>query len=107
MLLLWLMLLSHSDVSDSFMETLDQRKHCTVQLCTEAPKNHTLEDVGAFLWCVWCMWRLCSQCDLVRFYGGINDANSIFSSKCYSIFYDYTKVHNLLCDGLRTVLTRA
>ena len=25
------------------METLDQRKHRTVQLCTEAPKNHTLE----------------------------------------------------------------
>ena len=34
---------SFSDVSDSFMETLDQRKHRTVQLCTEAPKNHTLE----------------------------------------------------------------
>ena len=43
-----------------------------------------------------CMWRLCSQCDLVRFYGGINGATNICSFKCFSIFYDYTKVYDLL-----------
>ena len=59
------------------------------------------------LWCVWCMLRLCSQCDLVRFYGCINDATNICSAKCFSIFYDYTKVHDLLCDGIRIILTRA
>ena len=46
------------------------------------------------------MWRLCSQCDLVRFYGGIDDAKTICSSECLSIFYDYTKVHDLLCDEI-------
>ena len=53
------------------------------------------------------MWRLCSQCDLVRFYGGIHDAINICSSKCFSIFYDNTKVQDLLCDGIGIVLTRA
>ena len=53
------------------------------------------------------MWRLSSQCDLVRFYGGIDDAANICSSKCFSIFYDYTKVQDLLCDGIRVLLTRA
>ena len=53
------------------------------------------------------MWRLCSQCDLVRFYCGIHDATNICSSKCFSIFYDYTKVHDLLCDEIRIVPTRA
>ena len=49
-----------------------------------------------------------SQCDLVRFYGGIHDATNICSSKGFSIFYDYTKVHDLLlCDAIRIVLTRA
>ena len=50
---------------------------------------------------------VCSQFDLVHFYGGILDATYICSSKCFSIFYDYTKVHDLLCDGMGTVLTRA
>ena len=53
------------------------------------------------------MLRLYKQCDLVRFYGGIHDATNTCSSKCFSIFYDYTKVHDLLFDGIRVVLTRA
>ena len=38
---------------------------------------------------------------------GINDAMNKYSFKCFSIFYDYTKVHDLLCDGIRIVQTRA
>ena len=45
--------------------------------------------------------------DLVRFYGGMRDATNISSSKCFSIFYDYTQIHDLLCDGIMIVLTRA
>ena len=32
------------------------------------------------------MLRLCSQCDLVRFYGGIHGVTHICSYKCFSIF---------------------
>ena len=42
------------------------------------------------------MWRLCSQ----FINSGIHDAINKCSSKCFSIFYDYTKVHDLLCDGI-------
>ena len=38
---------------------------------------------------------------------GIKDSINKCSSKCFSIIYDYTTVHDLLCDGIRIVLTRA
>ena len=34
------------------------------------------------------------QCDLVHYYGGIRNSTNICSSKCFSIFYDYTKEHD-------------
>ena len=56
----------------------------------------------------------------VRFYGAygvcgvrvasainsaIKDAINKFSSKCFSLFYDITTVHELLCHGIRNVPT--
>ena len=38
---------------------------------------------------------------------GIRDSINKCGSKCISISYDYTKVHDLLYDGISIVQTRA
>ena len=45
--------------------------------------------------------------DRLSVFQGIHGALNKCSSKCFSVFYDYTKAHDLLCDGIRIVQTRA
>ena len=52
-------------------------------------------------------YGVCGGCAASVISSGKQGAIDKCSSKCFSISYDYTKVNDLLCDGIRIVQTRA
>ena len=51
-------------------------------------------------------YGVCGGCVASVIRSGIHDAINKCSYKCFLIFYDYTKVHDFLCDGVGIVQTR-
>ena len=52
-------------------------------------------------------YGVCGGCVAGVINSGIHGAINKVVLNAFSIFYDYTKVNDLLCDGARVVQTRA